>query len=83
MEKVLVEITAPAANLTYDMLIPCNIQIGEMSQLVASVLSQLSNGTYTSTGKNIICDKVSGTVYEPSIFVKDTEIKNGAKLLLF
>ena len=83
MEKVLVEITAPAANLTYDMLIPSNIQIGEMSQLVASVLSQLSNGTYTSTGKNIICDKVSGTIYAPSIFVKDTEIKNGDKLLLF
>ncbi len=83
MEKILVEVTAPAASLTYDMLIPCNIQIGEMSQLVASVFAQLSNGTYVSTGKNIICDKLSGDIYEPSTFVKDTKIKNGAKLLLF
>lgn len=83
MEKILIEVTAPAANLTYDMLIPYNIQIGEMSQLIASVFSQLSNGTYVSTGKNIVCDRATGTTFEPSVFVKDTEIKNGAKLLLF
>ncbi len=83
MEKVLVEVTAPAANLTYDMLIPRNIQIGEISQLIAPIFSQLSNGTYVSSGKNIVCDKISGEIFKPSVFVKDTKIKNGAKLLLF
>lgn len=51
MEKILVEVTAPAANLTYDMLIPQNMQIGEISQLIASVFAQLSSGTYVNTGK--------------------------------
>lgn len=83
MEKILVEVTAPAANLTYDMLIPQNMQIGEISQLIASVFAQLSSGTYVNTGKNVICDKATGTSFEQSAFVKDTEIKNGAKLLLF
>ena len=83
MEKVLVEVIAPAANLTYDMLIPRNIQIGEISQLIAPIFSQLSSGTYVSSGKNIVCDKISGEIFEPSVFVKDTKIKNGAKLLLF
>lgn len=83
MEKILVEVTAPAANLAYDMLIPQNIQIGEVTKLVASVFAQLSNGTYTDTGKSIMCDKITGYIYNPEIFVKDTKIKNGTKLLLF
>lgn len=48
MNKVLVEVKLPAADIVYDLFVPCSMQIGTMTQLVATVFSKLSKGVYCS-----------------------------------
>ena len=83
MEKLLVEITSPAANLTYDMLLPRNIRIGAATGLIASVLSRLSNGMYEYAGAAVLCEKDTGEEFDPNLLVRDAGIRNGTKLLIY
>ena len=83
MNKILVEITSPAAGLTYDMFVPDSLQIGEMIPLVSNIFSQTSGGTYSATQPNILCDYITGVVYDLNKTVKEANITNGSKLILF
>ncbi len=83
MQKLLVEISSPAVDKTYDVYIPCNLQVGEVIRLAARVFADLSNGTYKRSSCNVLCEKETGRVFDPDLFVKDSGIRNGMKLLLF
>ncbi len=83
MKKYLVEVKLPAADLSYDMFIPDSMQIGTLTQLVASAFTKLSNGTYQASVQSILCRQETGKEYDPNLRVRDTEIRNGTKLFLF
>ena len=83
MEKVLIEITLPAANLKYDLFVPDQMQVGTLTELAASVFSKLSNGMYIASPLAILCEKDSGKQFDPSHRIRDTDIRNGTRLILF
>ena len=83
MDKFLVEVRSPAANRSYDMMIPSNMQIGELASLVSGVFSETSNGIYKYTGSCVVCDGETGTALDPNKTAKELKIRNGTKLILF
>lgn len=83
MKKILVEITSPAAGQTYDMFIPDSMQIGEISRLVGGLFTQVSNGTFCCTGLPLVSDKKTGMIYDLNKTVKESNIHNGAKILIY
>ena len=46
MNKVLVEVYVPSANLTYDAYIPLESKISEVAELLASAISDLADNKY-------------------------------------
>ena len=83
MNKILVEITSPAAGLTYDMFVPDTLQIGEMIPLISDVFSQTSGGTYSTTEPSVLCDYKTGFAFDLNKTVKEANITNGSKLIIF
>lgn len=83
MQKILVEVSSPAAGLTYDMFVPDIMQIGEFASLATSLFIQLSGGTFTCKRSVIVSERKSGRVYDPNLTVKEAQIKNGTKLIIF
>lgn len=83
MVKILIEVTSPAAGQTYDMFVPDTLQISEILSRVGNVFAQESKGTYSGSSQMVLCEKNTGGVLDPKQTIKDAQIRNGSKLLLF
>lgn len=81
-EKVLVEITVPAAGEKFDVFIPQDSQMSEVLSLVAAALSDLSGGRYTAATDAVLCDMETGIIYNVNMAVAELGIQNGSRLML-
>lgn len=80
--KVLVEISVPAAAQKYDVYIPLESRMSDVVAMVASALSDLSGGKYKATKEAILCDADTGIIFNVNIEVAELGIKNGSRLML-
>lgn len=80
--KVLVKLTVPKLEESYDVYIPINKRIGNIIQLINKVLSELTNGLYIGSDFTSLYDE-NGEKYEPNLLVRQTDIRNGSVIVLF
>ena len=81
MNKYLVNIWVPFIEQEFEVYIPLNIKISLAKKLIASAIIELSNNNYIINNEfNLLDDK--NKVYDDDIYVHDTDIKNGTKLIL-
>ena len=81
--KLLINVSLPAAELSFDLYIPNNKKIGTIKQkIVNSILSITNNSINISAETVKIIDKDSGIEYGNDMCIKDSGIKNGSKLVL-
>ena len=80
--KVLVEISVPAAGQKYDVYIPLESKMNEVVKMVATALSDLSDGKYKATEEAILCDADTGNIFDINMEVAELGIKNGSRLML-
>lgn len=83
MNKVLIEVKLPVADMAYDLFVPDSMQVGTMTQLVASAFSKLSNGVYMPSECSVLCNQETGKEYDLNARVYETDIHNGTKLFLY
>jgi len=83
MQKILVEVSSPAAGKTYDMFVPDTMQIGEFASLAASLFTQLSDGTFSCSRTVTVSEKKTGRTYDHNMTVKESNIQNGTKIIIF
>ena len=82
-DKVLVEIVVPSVELSYDIFIPVSRKVGNVIALVTKTVFELSNGIFTPDEHTLFYDYNSGLPYELDVLIKDTNIRNGSKVILF
>jgi hypothetical protein len=82
MDKYLVEVFVPAANKTYDVFIPKNVQLFEIINLIAFQAELLSEGQFKKTLDTILCYRDNGIVLDINLLVSEANIANGTRLLL-
>lgn len=82
MHKILVEIYNPASHHTYDVFIPIKSKIYEIAYLLANTASELSQGFYKATEQTVLCDRVTGQVFDINLTIEELGLKNGSKLML-
>ena len=80
--KVLVEVLVPASGEKYDMFIPLTIRMGEVVQLVASVVNDLSAGKFKASEDAVLFNADSGIPYDVNTVVAELQIQNGTRLML-
>ena len=80
--KILVKVIVPEIDESYDLYIPINRRIGNIISLMSKAIVDLSNDTYIIKTNSALYNKITGERYESNDLVRNTNIKNGAILIL-
>jgi len=79
--KILVKLSVPELDETYDVYIPISKKIGNVIILLDKALVELSDGIYISNPNRSLYDS-NGNQYNYNQLVLNSGIKNGMKVIL-
>ena len=82
VNKVLIIVYVPFIEEKYELFIPINKKVGTIKKILMESIVELSNGEITSDTNLKLYDKNTGVPIRSDIFVKDSTIRNGSKLVL-
>lgn len=79
--KILIQLYIPLIEEEYDIFIPINKRIGTIKQLIEKNMSEQAMGYIIKEDTNLY-SKETGQVYDVQLLVKDTDLKNGSRVVL-
>lgn len=83
MNKYLITVIVPIVEFEYDIYIPNNKKIGTIKTLILESLSELSNNSFDKKISEVrMIDRETGNEFENDMYVKDSGIKNGSKIII-
>ena len=80
--KVLVILTVPDLDDSYDVFIPINRKIGNIIELLNKSLNELTKGVYVGGKQQNLYNKYTGARYNNNLLVIETDIRNGTHRIL-
>ena len=80
--KVLIRLTVPELNQSFDVFIPVNEVVWRLKILLSKSVSDLSSFSLPEQLQYALLNKDSGRVYKDNELVLDTDIRNGTELFL-
>ncbi|MBQ7104362.1 MAG: hypothetical protein IJN90_00710 [Bacilli bacterium] len=80
--KVLVKLVVPIIEENYDVYLPINKKIGNITILLCRAINEFSNGVYLGDTSVCLYNYVTGEKYNINEIVRNTDIKNGARIIL-
>lgn len=81
--KILVVIYVPLLEKEFDMYIPIVRKIGTIKNLIIKIVEEDSDNVFINDGCKSLYDKLTGEKIDDNQFVKNSNIKNGTKLVLY
>ncbi len=83
INKFIVTIIVPVVEMEYDIYIPNNKMIGTIKKYIVTSINELTLGTFNKEPHEVnLVDRENGMIYLNGMYVKDTGIKNGSKLIV-
>ena len=79
--RVYVIIYAPVLEKEYEVLVPIDRRVHDLVSLLKKSIPELSKDYYASNEPNIY-NKISGSIYDMNVIIKDSNIRTGTRLLL-
>ncbi len=80
--KILIELEIPLTEKKYDIFIPINKKIGTIKSLIEQALVELTDKAYEIREDTNLYSKENGTIYDVNKTVRDTDLKNGSRVIL-
>ena len=80
--KVLIQLEVPLIEKKYDLFIPINKKVGTIKRLIEEALVELSDGAYIVAEDTNLYSKEDGAIYDVNRTVRDTDLKNGSRVIL-
>ena len=81
--KILVSVYIPVIEEKYDVFIPIGRKVKKIIHLASKAIADLSTNYTPELSLKNLYNKATGDMYDPETIIKDTDIKNGTKLILF
>lgn len=83
MNKFLITVMVPTIEMEYDVYIPNNKKIGTIKKYLLKAVLEMSANAFLKTTENVrMIDRNTGLEYDNDMYVKDTGIKNGSKIII-
>lgn len=79
--KVLVYLYVPTLEKKYEVFLPVNRKVGEVCSLIAKGLKDISNNYYNITNYEHLYNRINGVMYNETVLLKNTNIRNGSQLV--
>ena len=80
--KILIELYIPLIEKNYDLYIPINKKIGTIKKLIEEGLIDLADHDYIIKEGSNFYSKETGEVYDVNKSVRETDLKNGSRIVL-
>ena len=80
--KILIELEIPLIEKSYDLYIPINKKIGTVKRLIEEALVEITDGAYEIKPETNFYSKESGQIYDVNRNVRETDLKNGSRIIL-
>lgn len=81
MNKYIVTIYVPLLNEKFDVLIPNSKRVIDIIYHSSKIISSLFEGEFEIKNYNLI-NRDNGNIYDLSLLINETDIKNGSELIL-
>lgn len=81
--KILVVVTVPMIEKEFDMYIPVVKKIGTIKNLMIKIVEEQSENAFIDDGNKSLYEKNTGEKLNENEYVKNSNIKNGTKLILY
>lgn len=81
--KVLIKLSVPELNESYDIFVPVNEIIWKVKKLIIKSISDLSGYDIFSKGDCILINQTTGKVYDNNDIIHNVDIRNGTEIMLF
>ena len=83
MNKFLITVIIPTAEMEFDVYVPNSKKVGVIKKFILEAVADLTDGVYRRSIDEVrMIDRKTSIEYDNNMFVKDTNIKNGTKLIL-
>lgn len=82
MSKVIVNVYVPLLNRSYDIFIPTQSQVFQVTELIKKAVYELSEGQFMPSRETVLSMKNSGEILDINSAVFEAGIGNGTKLML-
>lgn len=79
MEKIVVDVYVPAINKTYDFILPCYMNIGQLTGLIGRTITQ-HEGLPLDFADIVLFSSERGEALDPSLTLSQTDVKDGSRL---
>ena len=80
--KILVQLEIPVIEKKYDLFIPINKKIGTVKKLIEEALVEITNHAYVIKPESNFYSKENGSMYNVNTTVRETDLKNGSRIIL-
>ena len=80
--KILIELEIPAIEKKFDLFIPINKKIGTIKSLIEKGLAESNDIDYEIKEDTNLFSKDTGNIYDVNNTVRDTDLKNGSRIIL-
>ncbi len=80
--KILIELEIPLLEKQYDLFIPINKKIGTIKKLIEDFLIDITDHEYEIREDSNLYSKDTGDIYDVNKNVRDTDLKNGSRVIL-
>lgn len=83
MNKFLITVIIPSIEEEYDIYIPNNKKVGTIKTYILKSISFLTNNTFNKQIHEVkFINRLNYEEYDNDKYIKDTNIKNGTKLII-
>lgn len=82
MAKLLIQLFVPVVGESYDMFVPEEVTVKELTQILVNGVSVLNNGKYHSTGCELLSTINPERLLDPEREFSEYSIPNGSELML-
>ena len=80
--KILIELYIPLIEKNYDLYIPINKKIGTIKKLIEEGLIDLTDHDYIIKEESNFYSKETGEIYDVNKTIRETDLKNGSRIIL-
>lgn len=82
MDKLLIGLYVPAILEHFDLFAPPRLQVSVLTEILANSVSDLSNGRYTVSGREMLSTQDTSILLHPERCLADYGIEDGAQFIL-
>ncbi len=80
--KVLIKLYVPEIDEVYEMYIPINKTVGEISCSLTKLINNITK-VYPVRNNTRLLNRDTGQIYERDITIRESDIRNGSQLVIY